>query len=206
MIAVVHEDRAGRALEGAAAHPLPMPLGPVRPGIAVAVAEEELGEPLARRGPIPPHVLARAHEVAHGLLARRRDGDRRELSAAVEAAELLRVPAIGLDALARAAGNQRRGDHVAVHPECGQLAVQPVAARPSLVARPDVAARRQPAHQTPDLRRVVRDRLDHRGGRLVLVPGDGDRCGMDIHSQPDHLWHGRLLSLAALAAGLWVLP
>src|SRR5207244_5635426 len=88
VITVVDEDGAGRAVEGVAAHPLPVPLGPVRPGIAVAVAEEELGEPLAGGGPIPPHVLARAHEIAHALLARRRDAGRRERSGAAAAAEL----------------------------------------------------------------------------------------------------------------------
>src|SRR6185503_11975692 len=88
------------------------------------------------------------------------------------------IPAIGLDALTRPLRDQRGSDNGAVVPESGDLALQPIAGRPGLVAeqQPGILAGElgnQPPHRLWGMVDVAQEAY------LALAPvfgqGDGDR-------------------------------
>ncbi len=88
--------------------PLAVGLGPLRLAVTEdpPVAEQLLADPMPRRGPSAPQVIAAAHQVPEPFGLRRRRRNERELPAAVKAHELLRVTPIGLDPVAGADRDQ----------------------------------------------------------------------------------------------------
>jgi len=115
------------------------------------VAQQELRQPVAGAHPVEPGVLAGAHQVARRLELPRRDPDRLEQPAGVQARKLSGVTGIGLDALARPRGNEPRRHHLAGGPALHQVAVEAEAGRACLVAD----ARARPARDGALDSRVV---------------------------------------------------
>jgi hypothetical protein len=60
-------------------------------------------------------VLATPEQIAGGFLLRGRDVNRGERAGALAEGERRGIAAVGLDAVTRTSGNQRRRDHVAGH-------------------------------------------------------------------------------------------
>ena len=98
----------------------------------MSVAEQEFRRAVAGSEDVLGLVLADAHQVAHDLLIG--DAHRGELAGAIEPAERSCVALVGLHALAWPFGNERRGDHAAVHTERAELALQRIPGRSRLTA------------------------------------------------------------------------
>jgi hypothetical protein len=109
-----------------------------RPVLAVvegaAVPQQELPEPVARRGEVLAHVVASPHQVAHRLLVLGGHRDGGELAGPVEPRELARIAPVGLDAVAGPDRNERRRDDLAGDAHRRELPIDLVPARPGLVA------------------------------------------------------------------------
>ena len=104
-----------------------------------SMAQQKGSQVLALLAQVRHRGLARPHQLAHRLMAGVRHPDGGQFAGAVQAGQGDGIPAVGLDALARLLGDQRRGDDRAVMPERGDLALQAIAGRTGLVAE------RQPA-------------------------------------------------------------
>ena len=96
------------------AQPGPEPLGPLAAVVVDAtVPDEELAEPVPRRGEVLADVVPRPNQVTHRLLVLRRHGDGGELAGPVEPGQLAGVPPVGLDPIARLHRDERRRDDLA---------------------------------------------------------------------------------------------
>jgi len=80
-----------------------------------------------------PGIIARATQVTHGFLFRRRRPHFRQQAGAQELGELAGVAAIRFDPLAGFARDERWRDHLAAHSRCHHLPLQGIAARPRFV-------------------------------------------------------------------------
>ena len=80
------------------------------------MAQEELREPVPRAQQIGADVLATAQQIPRGLLLLGRNVNGGQRAGAIQHRELAGIAAIGFDAIARAARDQRRGDDVARNP------------------------------------------------------------------------------------------
>jgi hypothetical protein len=170
-------ERVGQPL---AREPGLMLLGPglLAFAVDVAVAQQLLGDPVARRGARPAQVLAGPDMVTQPLLLGRGRLNEGELAGAVEAHQLLGVAAVGLDAIAGPDRHQRRRDHIAGNPHAREQPKQVVTARPRLVRDGQTVRAAEPVEQTPHrplgvlnprhLRRAAR-RRQHAGHERVLV-------------------------------------
>jgi hypothetical protein len=98
----------------------------------------------------------------------------------IEHGQLPGIPPIRLDAVARAARNQRRRDHITRHPAHLENPLQLETEGSRFVAAPHAAAFRDPSHESADRRQIRRqliarrrplarqqDRCDHRGRVLI---------------------------------------
>ena len=112
----------------------------LRPGGALPdepLAQEQLGEPVAGAHEVGAGILAGAHQVAGGLLGEAGHAHRRELAEAQQLGQPQGVAAVGLDALARSAGDLRGGGHQAGDPRRLAGARQAEAGGPGLVGDRD---------------------------------------------------------------------
>ena len=173
-----------------------------RPGLAAReqpiVAQQEALELL----PGPSQRLhgghARSDQVAHRLMRRIRDPDRRQLAGAMQPGQRDRVAPVGLHPLACSLRHERRRHHRAAVAESGDLPVQAVAARARLVTDAELAVLlAQPLDQAPHGVRPVGDlalephlaqppRLghSHRDLRLVRIQPDAHRPILSHGSSP----------------------
>jgi hypothetical protein len=96
------------------------------------VTEEQLRDPVTGPHQIATAIFTGAHEIARGLLVRRRDPDRRDLTKPKQPRQPLGVPPVGLDPVGRRPDPRRRRDNAA-DPRPGTRTREPVPSRPGLV-------------------------------------------------------------------------
>jgi len=147
------------------------------------VAQQRLGDAVARRRARAAQVVAAAHEVAQPLVLGRGRLDEGELAGAVEAHELLGVAAVGLHPITCSDRHKRRRDHVAGDADPRQQSQEVIAAGPGLVgdgqAIGPAEAVDEATHgalgvlEAGDLGRSAR-RRQHTGHERVLVRVEGD--------------------------------
>jgi hypothetical protein len=111
-------------------------------------------------------ILARAAQVAHGLVFNRRRMHLGQQSRTQQLRQLARVTTIGLDPIARLARDQRRRHHHALGARLPDPALQRVAAGTRFVTEANLAASSQtlhlphhPPHRRLLVRRFPLDRL-----------------------------------------------
>jgi hypothetical protein len=123
-------------------------------------------------------------EVAHRLVALVGHPHGRELAGAQQAGQGGRVPAVGLDPVARLPRDERGRDHDAGVAEVGDEAVETVAGRAGLVAKVDALvlgreALHEPAH-------ALRRRIDlSEEAHLAATLTVGDRHGVALLGDVD---------------------
>src|SRR5438105_2122755 len=96
--------------------------------------KEKLPEPIAMTKLVTLGSVARTNEVPQRLLLCIGDPDRREIPTPMKPRELFGVATVRLYSVSRLHRNERRRDHLALHPHLRKLPVQAVPAWPSLVA------------------------------------------------------------------------
>jgi hypothetical protein len=183
-----------RVFEPQAGQPAPVHQRPGRPVVVMAMTQQEAGQLLPSLTQGPHRRQTRPHQIADRLVRRIRNPDRRQLAGAVKLGQVDRVPAVGLDPLTRLARDQRRSNHYAAVPCCGQLSFDAVAAGAGFVTEAQLRpSPRQLAGQCIQGGRRVRDlavlahlaplaRLGkrHRNRVLVHIQTDvGDRLVHD---------------------------
>ena len=99
-----------------------------------AVAQQLLEHPVTRRQPRAAQIITRAQQIAQPLELRGRGMHEPQHASAIQRHELLRVTAIGLDAVTGTDRDQRRRDHIARHAHLRQQSPQREPARPRLIA------------------------------------------------------------------------
>jgi hypothetical protein len=192
-------DRVGqRRLRGVltevdAGQPGAVTFGPGAPVVeANAAAQQQLGQPVPAAHQVDPDRLARAHEVAQGLLFGARHADRVQLAGQQQPHEVLGVAAVGLDPLAGRARDLARRRHHALNAAALKFAREPVAGRAGLIGgahRP-----RQTGAQRGRLTDVSRQAEPLQLARLGIEHRRHDLGG--VHVQADErssLRHGWLL-------------
>ena len=129
-----------RALRRRLAHahagqPSQVRLGPVglRAVEAHFVAQQQLGQAMARAHQIAAQVLARTHQVAQRLLLDARDRNAMQLAGHQQPDQPLGITTIGFHPIRCAARDQPRRAHRAVDPHRVQLARQHEARWPGLI-------------------------------------------------------------------------
>ena len=127
-------------------------------GRSPPVAQQELAQPVASPQLIALGRQASAHQIAQRLMRRIRHPHRRQIPAPIAARQLLGIAPVGLDPIPGLHRYQRRGDHLALHPQLAQLPVQHVPGRARLVAHPQLLRLAELLDQASDRLRPVRDR------------------------------------------------
>ena len=115
-------------------------------------------------------IFATAQEIARGFLLLGRNVNRGEGTGAVQDGELAGIAAISLDAIAGAAGNQRRRNDVAGNLPRRERALQLEAARAGFVAAGHGALTLRPLDKAHDRRAVRRQRMERRSGARGVTP------------------------------------
>lgn len=162
----------GGVVEATTAQPLLVGQRPRRAGsIDLTVAEQELGEPMARPGAIDDDVGAGPGQVSDRLFGFARDVHRRELARPIEVHEATGVALVGLDLGPRGDRDQRGGDDLGGHAEALKQASQVIAGRPRLVADTHVAGVAHGLDEAPHARLIVEPAVDD--GRLRLGSENG---------------------------------
>jgi hypothetical protein len=111
-----------------------MQLGPSRPPVMAALAQQEARELLARAAQGPHRVEACPHQVAHRLMPGIGDPHRGQLAGPVQLRQTGCVSPVSLDPVARPLGNQGRSNNDTLVPTRRQLALDPVTTRPRLLS------------------------------------------------------------------------
>jgi membrane protein len=141
-----------RIVETLARQPGAMELGPR--GLALAkdpaVAHQLLEHPVTRRHPRATHVIAAAQQIPQPLELQGRRMHEPQHAGAIQRHELLRVSAVGLDAIPGADRDQRRRDHVARHSDLRQQPPPRKPARPGLIADRQPCRAAQPVDEPAD--------------------------------------------------------
>ena len=155
-------------------------------------AEEQLAEPVLGAHLILLGVAAGPDQVAQGLVLFVGDPHRGEVTAAQQPAELEGIAAVGLDPVARTAGDQRGRDDHALDAQRGQLPVQRKPGRSRLVGDHQAnSAAPEAAHQLAHGRGFVGDLAVRLRLADLLGDGNGEGLGMHIHAdEPSTLTHG----------------
>ena len=198
--------RVVEALRGDPRFVLEGPVGPAAPH--PPVAEQELAQAMPGPGLVDHHVRPRPTQVPDGLFGHARHPHRGQLAGTEQQRHASSVPAIGLDPVTGAGGDQRRGDHLAAHPRTAQRARQLVAGRAGLVARPYPPRGLEAADEAADRLVVGRDLVDHRPDRVRLEQRSRDGVLVHVHCQDVDIrgnmdQHGRLLPYVARSASSW---
>jgi hypothetical protein len=139
-------------------------------------------------------ILARPRQVADRLVAGVRNPHRAQLARAREFGQAQAVTPVGLDAIARAFGNQRRGDDLAAIALRRQRALQPVTSGACLVHHVQRARITQPPQRLEQLGHVVPDPPDQSPSPSArLGRPNRDRILVYVQSDVnlDTLFHGR---------------
>jgi hypothetical protein len=155
-------------------------------GKAAPVSEEKLGEPMPRPQQIRPNVFPTTQQIAGRLFLRGRNVNRRQRAGPIQHRELARIPPIRFDAIARAARNEGRRDHVARHLVRHERPLQFKAAGPGFIAAHDRSLPPHALDESQNGQHVGREGVDgrrplprqqdggHRRGS-VLIERDDDR-------------------------------
>jgi hypothetical protein len=152
--------------------------------------EEQLREPMASPHQITTRVLTRPHEITCGLLFRRGDPHRRDLTKPKQSRQPLGITPVGLDAITCSSDPRRGRDHT-VDPHRSTGAREPVPSRSRLVHNPH---RRRQRLQPRDGRRTTRrqPQRPHLAAPLIDHTRD-NRASMHIESDPATFTHNRRL-------------
>ena len=133
---VTERDLLGLEVELDGLHPPPPRMRPRATVLwmSEAISKQVLHEPMFRPALVSLRGRPRADEVPQRLVGRVGNPHSRQRPALVAEGQLLRVPTVRLDLVARLPRNQRRRDDIALDTHLRQLPVQRVAGRPGLVA------------------------------------------------------------------------
>jgi hypothetical protein len=108
-----------------------------------AMAQQEVRESVARPPQVGADVFSTPKQIACGLFLLGGNVNRSQRAGAIQHRELTGVPAIGLDAIARTAGNEAGGNHIAWDAACRHGPLEFKAARASFVAAGTAPSRRR---------------------------------------------------------------
>jgi hypothetical protein len=169
------------------------PMGLAR--LAKVLAQEEGVEAILRGFEGTDAILTSATQVAKGFVIELGDVDGGEVARTHQPGSLAGIAAVGFDPVPRLCRNQRGGDHPTVMPHLGPRAVQPLAARPGFVDKPEVCGLRgQLSKQGVEVPLAGTDSPQGDGLRAVVLGHRSDRDGrfMDIQADIQHarLSHG----------------
>src|SRR5215217_2540021 len=115
-----------------------------------AVAQQLLADAVTGGGAGAAQIVAAAQQVTQSFGLGRGRADVAQQGAAVQRDELLGVAAVGLDAVAGADRDQRRGDDVARHTDRSQQPPQRESAGPGLVADREAGGSAEPLDEPAD--------------------------------------------------------
>src|SRR6266851_9526135 len=192
---ISEDDTVGQVFELELPQPLHVTLGPGadparRP---TALTQQQLAQSMFGPQLVSLGIGSGTHQAAQRLVRFVRHPDRCEITTAQQPGELQRVTPIGLDLITRLFGDQRWRHDDAVNSHLGQLAVQRVTRRSSLVGHAQLDLRTtQPRHQLANCRWIVgnaavtgwRTRLlgdRHRNTHLVYIQTDVPNLPMLHH-------------------------
>jgi len=111
--------------------------------VVQALAQQEAGQLLTGLAQRAHRRLTRTDQIADRLVGRIRHPDRGQFSSAVHLGKVDRIPPVSLDPLARLSRDQRWSNHGTVVPHSSELALDSVAARSSLITKPQFSSGRQ---------------------------------------------------------------
>jgi hypothetical protein len=151
-------------IEGLTGKPGAVPLRPMLAGLIDSAMPQQEGQQLLAR----PHELHRGiqpcpRQIAHGFVRLIWNPDAGEVAGSMQHRELLGIPAVCLDALARLARDHRGGHNGAAMAEIGEMAIDAVPTAPRLVAE---------LQQAPSFSKVDAARIARIGNALALSRQD----------------------------------
>ena len=117
---------------------------------------------MPRSQEIGADVFAASEQVARRFFLLGWDVDRGQGAGSIQNGELRRIAPVRFDPHARAARNERRGDHVTRHLTRLKTPLQLEAARPGFVAAPHGSAATDPIDESADRRQIWRELMDRR--------------------------------------------
>jgi hypothetical protein len=116
--------------------PPAMQLGPGRPPVMAAVAQQKARKLLARPAQCVHRVETGAHQIAHRLVPSVGNPHRRQLAGPVQPRQAGRIPPVRVDPVSGPLWDQRWRHYDAFVPACRQLTLNGIPARARLVAEP----------------------------------------------------------------------
>jgi hypothetical protein len=160
------------------------PMGLAR--LANVLAQEKGFEALLRGFEVTETIFTGATQIAHGFVIDLGDVDGGEVARTPQPGQLAGIAAVGLDPVPGLFRNQCGGDHPTVMPRLGQIAIQPIAARPGFVDKDEglglrvqwsnpvveVTLAGAASPQGDDLRAVVLGHIGDRDGLLMDISAD----------------------------------
>jgi hypothetical protein len=177
-------DALGRIGQHQARDPAPVRIGPGRfARVADVVAQQQGREPVAHLALHRHRVLARTHQIAHGLIGHIGHVDRFQLPGACQPGQLQTIAPVGLDPIAYPPRGVRRRHHPALVPAGHQPAVNHIPARARLVDKHQRPAQRfELAHRPGQRLHVPADAAEVAHLAALLGAGDVDRFLVHVHS------------------------
>lgn len=166
----------------------PVPVGFVRATVAQEKSEKLLASPHQLRHGVDPG----AHQITHRLVNLIGHPHRCQVPRAVLQRQLLRVPPVGLDPIARLSSNQRRRSDDAAMPEIGELAIDAISASAGFIAEFEpTAVLAQSLGELGHVQRRIGDRADEAYCSVATLLGSGDRqCSfVDVETDVERLLH-----------------
>lgn len=180
-----------------------MLLGPGSRRIAQLPPEQELAEPVAGAGEVAADVLARANEIAQGLLLDARDANERERAGGELTGEVLGVAAVGLDPVGRLLRDQSGRADPQVEASLGGHPRQRHPGRTCLIDTDHPTF--DCGQEGEDVGRPSRDPSPAQLARLLAEHRGGGLVGMDVEAHPaDSFEHGQ--HPPAMSPGRWLSP
>jgi hypothetical protein len=147
------------------------------------VPQEKGFEPKLRGRQITDGIFTRPAQIPNGFILNRRDIDRGEVPRAHQACQFDGVTTVGFDPISGLFGDQGGSDDPANMAFCGEIAVEPIATRPSFIDKDEVwAFGLQPADQFIDIALARPDvpKGDDLGVRFLGDVSDGNGLFMNI--------------------------
>ena len=126
------------------------------------MAEEKFREAMAGAQEIGANVLATTQEIACRFFLLSGNVNRRQGAGAIEDGQLRGIAAVGFHAIARAARNQRGGDHVTRHAVRGQRALEVEATGAGLITAAHGTLSAEPVNEAQNRRGIRRQRMQRR--------------------------------------------
>jgi hypothetical protein len=169
----------------------PMGLARIAPGRA----QEQGFAARLGRFEVTEAILAGATQLAHGFVLNLGDVDGGAVARTPQPGPLAGLAAVGVDPVPGGVRHSRGGHHPTGVPCLGQIAVEPIAARPGCVDQAEVWGRCvQLAKPLVEVTRAGADRPQGDDLRAVVLGDVGDRDGLLMDSQADlkpaRLGHG----------------